>query len=187
MRRFLFALGSIAFVLVLHAADYPVTPVPFTAVRVTGGFWYARQEVNRTVTVPFALQQCEDTGRLRNFDLAAETLRRRAAGETSFQNKPATIYPFDDSDVYKVIEGAAYALSNKRDPALERRLDACIARITAAQESDGYLYTFRTMHPDSPVHEWIDPQRWRKDPELSHEIYNLGHLYEAGVAYLEAT
>jgi len=169
------------------AKDYPVQPVPFTAVRVTGGFWQARQETNRTVTVPFALQQCEETGRLRNFDLAAETMRRRAAGEKSFQNKPATIYPFDDSDVYKVIEGAAYALSIKPDPALEARLDACIARIAAAQEPDGYLYTFRTMHPDSPAHEWINQQRWLNDPGLSHELYDLGHMYEAGVAYYQAT
>ena len=169
------------------AGDYPVQPVPFTAVRVTGGLWRARQEVNRAVTVPFALQQCEDTGRLKNFDLAAETLRRRAAGETHFQNKPVTIYPFDDSDVYKVIEGAAYALSMQPDAALEKHLDGWIARIAAAQEPDGYLYTFRTMHPDSPAHEWIDPQRWLKDPILSHELYDLGHMYEAGVAYYQAT
>ena len=162
-------------------------PVPFTAVRVTGGFWHARQEVNRTVTVPFALQQCEDTGRLRNFDRAAETMRRRAAGEPGFQQRPATIYPFDDSDVYKVIEGAAYALSLRPDPALDRQLDACIARVAAAQEPDGYLYTFRTMHPDAPAHEWVDPQRWLLDPLLSHELYNLGHLYEAGVAHFQAT
>lgn len=169
------------------AADYPVQPVPFTAVRVTGGFWRTRQEVNRAVTVPFGMRQCEETGRLRNFDLAAETLRRRAAGERTFQNRPATLYPFDDSDVYKVIEGAAYVLSGQRDTALEQTLDGWIARIAAAQEPDGYLYTFRTMHPDAPVQEWIDPQRWLKDPELSHELYNLGHLYEAGVAYFQAT
>ena len=89
---------------VLAANDYPVQPVPFTAVHVTGGLWQARQEVNRAVTIPFALQQCEATGRLRNFDLAAETMHRRAAGETHFQNQPATQTPFDDSDVYKVIE-----------------------------------------------------------------------------------
>ncbi|MBP6507103.1 MAG: glycoside hydrolase family 127 protein [Opitutaceae bacterium] len=169
------------------ARDYPVQPVPFTAVRVTGGFWHRRQEINRTVTVPFALQQCEETGRMKNFDLAAETLRRRAAGEKDFQNQPATIYPFDDSDVFKVIEGAAFALSIKPDAALERQLDACIIRIIAAQEPDGYLYTFRTMHPDTPAHEWIAPQRWLLDPVLSHEIYNLGHLYEAGVAHWQAT
>ena len=171
----------------LAASDYPVQPVPFTAVRVTGGFWAARQEVNRTVTVPFALRQCEETGRLRNFDLAAETLRRRAAGEAHFQNKPATQNPFDDSDVYKVIEGTAYALSMRPDPALEKQLDGWIARIAAAQEPDGYLYTFRTMHPDQPVHVWINRQRWLNDPDLSHELYDLGHLYEAGVAYYQAT
>jgi len=171
----------------MPTSDYPVQPVPFTAVRVTGGFWQARQEVNRTVTVPFALQQCEDSGRLKNFDLAAETLRRRAAGEATFQNKPVSIYPFDDSDVFKVIEGAAYALSMQRDAALEARLDGWIARIAAAQEPDGYLFTFRTMHPDSPAQEWIDPQRWLKDPDLSHELYNIGHMYEAGVAYFQAT
>ena len=169
------------------AADYPVRPVPFTAVKVTGGFWLARQEVNRAVTVPFALQQCEDTGRMRNFDLAAEVMRRRAAGEPTFQRTPPTEFPFDDSDVYKAIEGAAYALSVKPDAALAARLDGLIARIAAAQEPDGYLYTFRTMHPDSPGHKWIDPERWLKDPELSHELYNLGHLYEAGVAHFQAT
>jgi DUF1680 family protein len=171
----------------LFASDYPVQPVPFTAVRVTGGFWQERQEVNRTVTVPFALKQCEDSKRLTNFDLAAETMRRRAAGEATFQNTPATIYQFDDSDAYKVIEGAAYVLSIAPDAALEKHLDEWIARITAAQEPDGYLYTWRTMHPDSPAHKWIGRQRWEKDPESSHELYCAGHLYEAGVAHFQAT
>lgn len=168
-------------------SDYPVQPVPFTAVRITGGFWQKRQETNRAVTAPFALKQCEDTNRMKNFDLAAETLRRRAAGEKTFQNKPATLYPFDDSDVFKVVEGAAYMLSMRPDPELDQALDGWIARISAAQEPDGYIYTFRTMHPDSPAHEWIDPQRWLKDPDLSHELYNLGHMYEAGVAHYLAT
>jgi uncharacterized protein len=169
------------------ASDYPVMPVPFTAVHVTGGFWQPRQETNRTVTVPFALRQLEESQRLKNFDLAAETMRRRGAGEPAFQNTPVTIFPFDDSDVYKVVEGASYSLSVHPDPALEKRLDEIIARIAAAQEPDGYLYTFRTMHPDSPAHEWIDQQRWLKDPTLSHELYNVGHLYEAGVAHFQAT
>jgi DUF1680 family protein len=171
----------------LAAADYPVQPVPFTSVRVTGGFWQARQEINRTVTLPFALQQCEDSGRLRNFDLAAETMRRRAAGEKDFQNQPPTIFPFDDTDAYKAIEGASYVLSMKPDAALEKHLDDWIARIAAAQEPDGYLYTFRTMHPDSPGHKWVGQQRWEKDPDLSHELYCAGHLYEAGVAHFQAT
>src|SRR5688572_6888019 len=171
----------------LFAADYPYQPVPFTAVRVTGGFWQEKQEVNRTVTVPFALKQCEESGRLKNFDLAAEVMRRRAAGEKDFRIKPPTIYPFDDTDAYKAIEGASYVLSMKRDAALEATLDSWIARIAAAQEPDGYLYTFRTMHPDSPGHDWVGPQRWDLDPKLSHELYNAGHMYEAGVAYYQAT
>jgi DUF1680 family protein len=147
------------------AADYPVQPVPFTSVRLTQGFWADRQEVNRTVTVPFALKQCEDSGRLRNFDLAADTMRRRAAGEKGFQHQPPTQYPFDDSDAYKVIEGASYVLSATPDPALAAALAGWVTRIAAAQEPDGYLY----------------------DPKLSHELYDAGHLDEAAVAYYQAT
>lgn len=171
----------------LAAPDYPVQPVPFTSVRLTSGLLADRQATNAEVTMPFALAQCETSGRIKNFDLAAEVMRRRAAGETNFQIKPPTEYPFDDTDVYKAIEGAAFCLSLKPDAALQAKLEEIIKRVAAAQESDGYLYTFRTMHPDSTAHGWIDQQRWRKDPQLSHELYNLGHLYESGVAYYRAT
>ena len=171
----------------LTAADYPVKPVPFTDVSFTGGLWHDRQETNNKVTLPFALGQCETSNRLKNFDLAADTMKRRAAGDAKFQHKPPTQYPFDDSDVYKVLEGAAFCLSVRPDPELQKQLETIIARIAAAQEPDGYLYTWRTMHPDSPAHDWIDQQRWLKDPILSHELYNLGHMYEAGTAYEQAT
>ncbi len=171
----------------LIAADYPIQPVPFTAVRLTGGFWEEHQAVNRTVTVPFAMKQCEDSGRLGNFDDAADTMRQRRNGHPTFQHTPRTQYPFDDTDAYKAIEGASYVLSLSPDPALEAKLDTWIARIAAAQEPDGYLYTFRTMHPDSPAHKWIDQERWVNDPKSSHELYCAGHLYEAGVAYYQAT
>lgn len=171
----------------LFGADYPVSPVPFTDVRFTGGLLEARQATNLAVTLPFALDQCESSGRLRNFALAAEVMGRRAAGETRFQIKPPTQYPFDDSDVYKVIEGAAFGLSVQSDTSLAARVEEIVKQIAAAQEPDGYLYTFRTMHPDSPGHGWIGQDRWEKDPGLSHELYNLGHLYEAGYAHYEAT
>jgi DUF1680 family protein len=189
LRLSLFLTGAVAFGVfsVVRATDYPFQPVPFTAVRITGGFWAEKQEVNRAVTVPFAMKQCEESGRLKNFDLAAEVMRRRAAGEKSFQIKPPTIYPFDDTDAYKAIEGASYVLSMKPDAELEKKLDTWIARIAAAQEPDGYLYTFRTMHPDSPGQEWVGQKRWEADPKLSHELYDAGHLYEAGVAYFQAT
>jgi DUF1680 family protein len=169
------------------AADYPVHPVPFTSVKFTDGLWHDRQETNNRVTLPFALGQLETSRRLENFDLAADTMKRRAAGDKNFQHKPPTVYPFDDTDAYKVIEGAAFCLSVQPDPAIQAQIESIIARIAAAQEADGYLYTWRTMHPDSPAHEWIDQKRWLKDPQLSHELYNLGHLYEAAVAYQEAT
>jgi len=169
------------------ASDYPVQPVPFTQVRLTSGLLANRQATNTAVTMPFALEQCETSGRIKNFDLAAEVMRRRHAGETNFQIQPPTQYPFDDSDVYKAIEGAAFCLATKPDAAVQAQLEGIIARMAAAQEQDGYLYTFRTMHPDRPGHDWIDQQRWRKDPQLSHELYNLGHLYEAGYAHYKAT
>ncbi len=168
-------------------SDYPIQPVPFTAVNFTEGLWHDRQEINNRVTLPFALGQLETSRRLANFDLAADILKRRAAGETTAQHKPVTEYPFDDSDVFKVLEGAAFCLSVRPDPALQARLETIIARVAAAQEPDGYLYTWRTMHPDRPAHDWIGQNRWEKDPGLSHELYNLGHLYEAGVAHKQAT
>lgn len=171
----------------LQAADYPVQPVPFTQVRLTHGLLANRQATNAAVTMPFALEQCEASGRIKNFDLAAEVMRRRAAGETNFQIKPPTQYPFDDSDVYKAIEGSSFCLSVTPDVAQQAKLESIIARVAAAQEPDGYLYTWRTMHPDSPAHDWIDQKRWLKDPILSHELYNLGHLYEAGCAHYQAT
>jgi uncharacterized protein len=171
----------------LEAADYPVKPVPFTEVSFTGGLWHDRQEINDKVTLPFALGQLETSNRLKNFDLAADTMKRRAAGEKDFQHKPPTEYPFDDTDIYKVVEGAAYCLSVRPDPELQQELEKIIARVAAAQEPDGYLYTFRTMHPDSPAHPWVDAKRWLKDPDLSHELYDCGHLYESGVAYAQAT
>jgi hypothetical protein len=171
----------------LTAADYPVKPVPFTDVSFTSGLWHDRQETNNKVTLPFAIGQCESSKRMLNFDLAAETMKRRAAGEKTFQNKPPTVYPFDDSDVYKVLEGAAFCLSVKPDAELQKQIEGIIARIAAAQEPDGYLYTWRTMHPDSPAHDWIGKERWVADTGLSHEFYNIGHMYEAGTAYAQAT
>ena len=169
--------GAIAAAPALFAgSDYPIQPVPFTAVSFTEGLWHDRQEINNRVTLPFALGQLETSKRLQNFDLAADILKRRAAGETGAQHKPVTVYPFDDSDVYKVLEGAAFCLSVRPDPKLQAELETIIARVAAAQEPDGYLYTWRTMHPDSPAHEWIGQKRWEKDPGLSHELYIIGHL-----------
>ena len=163
------------------ARDYPVKPVPFTSVHFNDVFWAPRIEINRTVTIPFAFEKTEETGRVRNFDRAAAVLQ----GETLADKRPPG-YPFDDSDLYKVIEGASYALSVHPDPELDAYVDRLIARIAAAQERDGYLYTTRTIDPGHP-HPWAGTKRWELEKVDSHELYNLGHLYEAAAAHYQAT
>ena len=155
--------------------DYPYQPVAFTSVRFTDNFWLPRLEANRKVTIPFALEQCEETGRIKNFEIAG------GAEEGKF----CSVYPFDDSDVYKIIEGASYTLNIKRDPELEGFLDELIAKIAAAQEEDGYLYTARTIEQEPPV-QWTEGDRW-SNLYLGHELYNMGHFYEAAVAHHLAT
>jgi hypothetical protein len=122
------------------ARDYPVKPVPFTAVHLNDSFWAPRIETNRTVSIPFAFEQCEKSGRMDNFERAAKALR----GEELANRKPPGT-PFDDTDPYKVLEGASYALAVQPDPKLTAYLDDLIAKIAQAQEPDGYLYTARTM------------------------------------------
>ena len=178
---------AIAIILVLSGSlcaqqrDYPVKPVPFTAVHVNDGFWAPRIEINRTVTIPFAFGKDEETGRIDNFIRAAKALR----GEP-LENKKYPPYPFDDTDVYKVIEGASYTLSVHPDPKLDAYLDGLIAQIGAAQEKDGYLYTARTINPLQP-HPWSGKERWILEGVNSHELYDLGHLYEAAAAHYAAT
>lgn len=150
-----------------------IEPVPFTAVKLTDPFWAPRIETNRAVTIPACFRKCEETGRIANFDRAAARLAGRES--TPFQGNC-----FDDSDVYKVIEGAAYSLAQHPDPALDAYLDQLIARIAAAQEPDGYLYTIATANARPADARWKD-ERW------SHETYCAGHLFEAAVAHHQAT
>jgi DUF1680 family protein len=161
--------------------DYPIKPVPFTAVKLTDTFWAPRIEINRTTSIPSAFEQCELTGRVALFDRAAAVLR----GETNVDKRPPG-YPFDESDIYKVIEGASYSLSVTPDPTLEAYVDGLIAKIAAAQEPDGYLYTTRTIDPTNP-HRWAGAERWVLERDDSHELYNLGHMFEAAVAHHLAT
>ena len=160
--------------------DYPVQPVPFTSVHLDDVFWAPRIETNRKVTIPAAFRQCELSGRVNNFERAAQALR----GEPHDMKAPP--YPFDDTDLYKVIEGAAYVLSVQPDPKLDAYVDELIAKIAGAQESDGYIYTTRTIDPQNP-HRWAGKERWVNERNDSHELYNIGHLIEAAVAHYQAT
>jgi DUF1680 family protein len=156
--------------------DYPIEPVPVKDVHFDDLFWAARVEINWTVSIPAVFKKCEETGRIDNFAKAARLMK---GGQ--FRGS----YPFDDSDVYKVIEGAAYALMLHSDKELEAYVDSVIAKIAAAQEKDGYLYTWRALRPLG-YERWSGETRWSL-LGMSHELYVAGHLIEAGVAYYRAT
>ncbi len=153
-----------------EAKDYSLKAVPLSAIRLNDGFWAPRVEANWTVTLPHVACQCESSGRVENF--------RKASGEVEgyFQGNP-----FDDSDVFKTIEAVSYILLAHEDGKLEDYVDGLIHNIQSAQEEDGYLYTPHTAGNPETVE-----QRW-SNLMWSHELYNLGTLYEAAVAYSEAT
>ncbi len=156
-------------------SDYPIQLVPFTKVKLNDTFWLPRIKINHTVTIPASFERCEATGRVKNFDMAA-------ARSGAF----CTVFPFDDTDIYKTIEGASFSMSLYPDKKMDQYLDSLITKIKNAQEPDGYLYTARTINPDAP-HKWAGKERWEKEREMSHELYNSGHLYEAAAAHYQAT
>ncbi|HWV66767.1 glycoside hydrolase family 127 protein [Chitinophaga sp.] len=155
--------------------DYPVKSVGFTSVQLTDSFWLPRLRTNHLVTIPASFERCENTGRVKNFEMAA-----------AHSGKFCTTFPFDDTDIYKTIEGASFSLSLFPDKKLEAYIDSLIVKVGRAQEPDGYLYTARTINPAAP-HAWAGPERWVRERELSHELYNSGHLYEAAFAHYYAT
>lgn len=155
--------------------DYPIQAVDFTRVKLSDNFWLPRIEINRTVTIPASFERCESTGRVKNFEMAAKK-----------QGKFCTTFPFDDTDIYKTIEGASFSLAVHPDAKLQAYVDSLIAIVAKAQEPDGYLYTARTIDPTKP-HAWAGKERWEGERELSHELYNAGHLYEAAAAHFLAT
>lgn len=155
--------------------DYSIQAVNFTKVKLTDNFWLPRLKMNHTATIPASFERCDKTGRVKNFEMAAAR-----------SGKFCTIYPFDDTDIYKTIEGASFSLSLFPDKKLEAYIDTLIAKIAAAQEPDGYLYTARTIDPSHP-HSWSGKERWEKERDGSHELYNSGHLYEAAAAHYYAT
>jgi len=161
--------------------DYPIRPVDFTEVQLQDGFWKDWLETVHDATIPFAFQKCEETGRIDNFIFAA------GIKEGKFQGN----YGFNDSDLYKIMEGAAYALMIEEDPELAAYLDTLVYYVSEAQEDDGYLYTAWSLNANDYVDfsccTYSDQGRWIETPNSSHEFYNVGHMYEAAVAHYLAT
>lgn len=177
MKKFIisFFILAVPVMVLAQNSDYPIQLVPFTKVKLNDNFWLPRIKINHTVTIPASFERCEATGRVKNFDMAA-------ARSGAF----CTVFPFDDTDIYKTIEGASFSMSLYPDKKMDQYVDSLIAKIKNAQEPDGYLYTARTINPDAP-HKWAGKERWEKEREMSHELYNSGHLYEAAAAHYQAT
>lgn len=150
-----------------HSPHSRLRPVPLSAIELDDAFWTPRLLRMRDITLPSQLEQCERSGRIDNF--------RRAAGRAAlpFQGRF-----YNDSDVYKWLEAASYALATRNDPALAERVDALIADIAAAQGADGYLNTYFTFERAG--------ERFTNLSQL-HELYCAGHFLQAAVAHHRAT
>ena len=175
LKRTAWTFCTAAFSIAIHGQNAAqIMEVPFTQVRIQDAFWSPRIETNRTVSIPSAFRECEKNGRFDNFAIAGGLKEGEHRGDFSF----------DDTDPYKIIEGASYSLAVKYDARLDAYLDSVIALIAAAQESDGYLTTCVTNRC-TRLSGWWGTHRWEKIN--SHELYNSGHLYEAAVAHYRAT
>ena len=174
----------------LAQSGYPYTQVPFTSVKITPNtFWGDRIQAAREVTIPLAFSKCESEHRYKNFEMAAYTLQH--PGHAGLQTPEWDVskfmgFSFDDTDVYKTIEGASYVLQTFPDEKLKAYIDSVLDVVAAAQEPDGYLYTARTINPAHP-HQWAGKKRWETEDFLSHELYNLGHMVDAACAHYQAT
>ncbi len=191
MLTVLIAVGSMAKTKIgTRSNGYPISQVPFTAVKVTPNtFWGDRIKAAREVTIPLAFSKCESEHRYKNFEMAAYTLQH--PNHPGLQTKEWDVskfmgFSFDDTDVYKTIEGASYVLQTYPDEKLKAYIDSVLDVVGAAQEPDGYLYTARTINPEHP-HQWSGKKRWEVEDFLSHELYNLGHMVDAACAHYQAT
>ena len=174
MNKLLLSVIGVASISLSTVAQTQIQEVPFTQVHLNDGFWSPRIEINRTVSIPSAFHECEVNGRFDNFAIAAGLIKGEHKGDFSF----------DDTDPYKVIEGASYSLAVHYDAKLDHYLDSVINIIAKAQEPDGYLTTCVT-NKCTRLSGWWGTHKWEKIN--SHELYNSGHLIESAVAHYRAT
>lgn len=157
--------------------DYPIQVVDIRDVHLTDNFWLPKIKTVQHTTIRYGFDKCEKEGRMENFLIAGGKMEGTTRGKM----------PFDDTDVYKIIEGASYSLISSPDKALDVYLDSVIAVIKIGQQEDGYLTTWHTIDPNHPPADWVKPgKRWESEIS-SHELYNAGHLYEAAAAHFIAT
>ncbi|HVI98908.1 MAG TPA: beta-L-arabinofuranosidase domain-containing protein [Sphingomonas sp.] len=159
---------------------FAIRSVPFSEVTLDDTFWAPRMVTQQRTLVPFALGKVEP---------AIENLRRTAAFQRGEKVELLPLARYVSSDLYKVMEGAAYLLKVRRDPALEAHMDAIIETIAAAQSPDGYLFEDHIVGLPKGLEDDVD---WVGDKPYSlvvqsHELYCMGHMYEAAIAYFQAT
>lgn len=160
-------------------SGYPIKPVAINKVKITDDFWLPIIKRVQEKTIEYAIKKCKEEGRFENFLIAGGLKKGTVKGKM----------PFDDSDVYKIIEGASNSLISSPDPKLEVLLDSLIAIVKKGQEKDGYLTTWRTINPAKPPADWVKVDkgvRWEY-MNMSHEEYNAGHMYEAAAVHFKAT
>ncbi|MDX2246463.1 MAG: glycoside hydrolase family 127 protein [Bacteroidia bacterium] len=158
--------------------DYPLSAVDIKNVAINDDFWLPKISIIQDSTIHYAFEKCEEEGRMDNFLIAGGKKEGKTRGKM----------PFDDTDVYKIIEGASNTLISKPNPALEVYLDSIIEIIKVGQEPDGYLTTWFTIDRMNPPASWVKPAEKRWEQEISsHELYNSGHLFEAAATHFLAT
>jgi DUF1680 family protein len=182
MKRMIFSLLILP--MVIHAqeslkySDYRISAVSIKDVAINDSFWLPKIRVLQDTTIPYAFDKCDKEGRMENFLVAGGKKKGFYKGEM----------PFDDTDLYKIIEGASYSLVSKPDPKLDAYIDSLIEIIKVGQEPDGYITTWFTIDRQKPPAWWVNPSRTRWENEVSsHELYNSGHLFEAAAAHYWAT
>jgi DUF1680 family protein len=165
----------------LDIAAYPLQKVDLRNIKLTDNFWLPKIRQIQQVTIPVAFERCEAEGRFENF-LTAEKVMNGGSGKVRGK------MPFDDTDVYKIIEGASLTLVSAPNAELDAQLDKYIAIVARGQEPDGYLTTWRSINPAEAPATWVGKceKRW-DNLAMSHELYNAGHLYEAAAAHFYAT
>jgi uncharacterized protein len=162
----------------ITSSDYPISLVDIKRVELTDNFWLPKIRTIQNITIPFAFDKCAREGRMENFLIAGGRKQGKVRGQM----------PFDDTDLYKIIEGASFSLISIPNKDLDAYLDSVIAIIQIGQEPDGYLTTWCTIDPANPPAPWTQKtgKRWIGE-STNHELYNSGHMFEAAVAHYRAT
>ena len=143
--------------------------VPVHAVTIKTGFWGRRRETNVSKSIPTMHDLLEANGRMTNF-------RRLTGKSQGAQSGPV----YSDSDVYKWIEAAGFALQSGDRPELRATVEKLIDDVVSAQEPGGYLNTYY-------INDHASQRMLPQTQTTGHELYNMGHMLQGAIAYYRAT